>query len=395
LIEGEPWAISLAVLFPPDLECAALDANSIIYAKSCFEEVAKAAPSGLGAHWGVLGHCAAMIGDPGRAASIYEEHWREIAQPGVAFLAESSGAPLNELRTLPPECQEIVADLWESAHQPDKVIESLEGLRKVHPRRRGVNRRLAEIYARQTNHSLAYERLRAEADCDEAFGEDPIVSFALRSGIAFRELQAQRERYESAPAVKDQIARVRTSLLSNWKPFSAMSEKVREDWIWATLWCEGGLDAAFETVRPQNTVFSCARALENHLREQIFEPLRRKLSIDKSPSPTEDKLWQFIAHGRIELGTMLFSIREAQENADSIALCELWAILRGHSSRPAQLRHPRWQQISVIRNRNSHQSQAGSIEDARRLVALCRDFLAILEDQPKNAALPANATRPQ
>jgi hypothetical protein len=120
-----------------------------------------------------------------------------------------------------------------------------------------------------------------------------------------------------------------------------------------------------------------------------------KLSIDKSPWSTEDKLWQFINCGRIELGTMLYSIREARENSQSIAHRELWAILREHSSHPAQLRERRWQQISVIRNQNSHQSQAGSMADARRLVALCAKFLAILEDELKNSSPSANATKPQ
>lgn len=201
IIEGEPWAISLAVLFPPEPNSAALDANSIIYAKGCFEEVSKAAPSGLGVHWGVLAHCAAMTGDPGRAASIYEERWKEICQPGLAYIADAQHVPLGERQILPPECQELIADLWESAHQPDKLIDTLASLRRNHPKRQGVNRRLAEIYARQTNYVRAYERLRAEADCDEAFGEDPFISLALQSGIAFGELQASRERYENKPAI--------------------------------------------------------------------------------------------------------------------------------------------------------------------------------------------------
>jgi len=396
IIEGETWAISLAVLFPPEPHCDIPDAGSVIYAKGCFEEVERVAPNNLGVHWGLLAHCAAMAGDPGRAASIYEEHWKEICQPGVAFVADASDIPLDELQILPPECQEIMADLWESAHQPDKVIESLEALRKVHPRRQGVNRRLAEIYARQMNDGLAFEHLRAEADCDEVFGEDPVVSFALRSGIAFRELQVLRERFENKPAITEQIARIRTNLQSGWSPFSAMSGQIREDWTWGILWCEGELETTFETVRPQITVFSCARAFENHLREQIFEPLRAKvLILMKNPSLPDGEWRRFVEQGRIELGTMLNLISDAGEGTGCVPLQELWRLLKERSSRPAPLRDGRWQRIRVIRNQYSHNAQAGSMAEARELVALCKDFLAMLEDPPHNDLPPQKAGRPQ
>src|SRR5205823_2801865 len=122
-----------------------------------------------------------------RAASIWEDHWKEILKP----FADTMGVPVVDLR-LPEEKQFQIADLWERAGRPDKVIQVLELLRAKRPGLQGVNRRLFEIYSRQGDDALAFERFREEADCDEAFGEDPIVSFALRAPFLDSEKLANR-----------------------------------------------------------------------------------------------------------------------------------------------------------------------------------------------------------
>jgi|GEM_PF-2568474 hypothetical protein len=187
VIEGHALVVaSCLLIFPSEIEKPEGGAN-LIDAKAYFEKAAIS--RNLGVYWGLLADCAAKTGDPGRAASIWEDHWREIFEP----FADIVGVPVANLQ-LPEEWQFQIADLWERAKRPDKATPTLESLRAKHPGLKGVNRRLFEIYSRQGDDALAFERFREEADCDDAFGEDPIVSFALRAPFFDSEKLANRQK---------------------------------------------------------------------------------------------------------------------------------------------------------------------------------------------------------
>jgi hypothetical protein len=397
VIEGHTLLVSSLVLFPPEAENAEGDAN-LIDAKACFEKAAISRD--LGVYWGLLADCAAKTSDPGRAASIWEDHWKEIIEP----FADTVGVPVVDLG-LPEEWQFQIADLWERAGRTDKEIQSLELLRANGRGLQWVNERLARIYFRQGDDALGYARLREAADCDPALGEDTYVSAALRAHFLYSEMLANRrkqmlEGHGDSPAISSQRGMIQIILQLCWKPFSNMSERVREDWIRALLWCYGDHGEAYGFVeRASWSVFSCNRAFESHLRERLFDPLRdRVVPSETVQLPDHMALRLFLEKGKhIGLGKMLDSISAAHEGSGYLVFQKLWTLLRECSSAPFKLREgKRWQPLRDIRNPNDHDSRRpSSIEEAKVFVALCQEFVEILEDAPKPSHTSTKPGRPQ
>ncbi len=146
----------------------------------------------------------------------------------------------------------------------------------------GVNRRLAECYLRMNPPDLerATQRLRDEVGADEAFSEDSIVRLFLhqyeRNWEVERQLSEAREKYESSPGSFGQRTAIRNVLRLAWYPFSRLSQDVQEDWLTGLWWCFGDHPPQFdETERGEYAVTRCTRALETHLREKLFEPLKQ------------------------------------------------------------------------------------------------------------------------
>jgi hypothetical protein len=181
-----------------------------------------------------------------------------------------------------------IADLWAESARPDKEIEALELLRSSHPRLVGVNRRLAECYLHMDKPDLdvAIRRIEEEAGCDEAFSGDSIVRLLLhqcgRSSEAKRQLDEARVQYESSSMSLGQRTAIHNVLKLSWTPFSTMSPDVPDvpdvqgDWTVGLWWCYGEHPAQYDEIeRAGYAVSKCCLALETHIREMLFEPLRR------------------------------------------------------------------------------------------------------------------------
>jgi hypothetical protein len=198
------------------------------------------------------------------------------------------------------------------------------------------------------------------------------------------------EGHGDSPAISAQRGVIQVILQLCWKPFSLMSSTVREDWVRALLWCYGDHGEAYGLVeRASSSVFYCSKAFESHLRERLFEPLRDRVDPSeacKLPAPQYTALRLFLEHGKhVGLGVMLDSISAAQEGSGYLVFQRLWTLLRECSSSPFKLREwKRWQPLRDIRNPNAHDSRRPpSIEEAKAFVALCQEFVEILDDAPR------------
>jgi tetratricopeptide (TPR) repeat protein len=365
----------------------------------------KVRPEVMGAHWGILADCHAMAHEPGACAKIWEDHGVEIVTPLADSLGRSAADILSE-----PARQLQIADLWAAAELPQKEIETLESLRGSHPRLQGVNRRLADCYMRAGDLGTATQRIQDEACCDEAFRDDPIVRLLLRqcgnAEEADRRLKEAREKYENSVASGGQRNAIRNVLQLTWKPFVGLSPSIQEDWVKGLHWCYGEHPLGFdETERAEEAIYRCTRALESHLREKLFEPLREAATateikqLPKAFEPLRSFLekrstTQAEASGQhITLTVMLDAVLSAGPSVSGV-FKRLWDLLNKRSSKPHALKSKRYLDIAPIRNPNVHESRpviSGiTMAQARRCVELCAEFFSVLETPP----LPAGPGQP-
>jgi hypothetical protein len=349
----------------------------------------------MGPHWGILADCEAMTDSPDQCASIWEKHGGEI----LRSLAETVGlSGADALRQ--PDYQFPIADLWEEADRPGKAIETLESLRRTHPKLPGVNRGLAELYRRGNDLNTALQRALDEADCDPAFRADTLVQLLLWAQSGSEARTKLLERYQSSPASIGQRTAIRNVLRLAWRPFERLSPSVQEDWATGLWWCHGEHSGEFpETERADQAVSKSARAVETHLRERILEQLRetaRRTDIDCLPKgfqPLQDFLLNKKHH--IDLGVMLDAIQNAFPNSSGV-LKTLWDLLCKRSSSPHSLRDKRFNAIPRLRNPVSHDSRfLPSIPEATECLRLREAFLSILEQppQPRPDRPPAFSSR--
>jgi tetratricopeptide (TPR) repeat protein len=397
LIDGDQLLVSRAAGLPPEPHEAALSKDLVLFAIDCMRNVQ---PETMGPHWGILADCEAMMGMPGRCAEIWEKHGAEILKPVAQALGR---LPVDVLSGR--DYQFPIADLWEEAGRADKAIETLEALRSRRPSLQGVNRRLADCYLLRGDLESAAQRIQDEAKCDEVFREDSIVRLLLRqcgkAEEAERRLKDAQEKYESSPLSTGQRTAIRNVLQLTWKPFARLSLDVQSRWIMALHWCYGEHPSAFsDTERAGRAIGDCTAAFEAHLRESVFEPLRdgaTQAEIRLLPERFQ-KLRSFLSGGKTNLGEMLDAIAHAKP-AISGTIKRLWDLLNKSSSRPYALQDTKYLEIPSIRNRNAHDCRIGvtgiSIEEARRCIDLCQEFLTILETPPPPPPRPGQpvATR--
>jgi hypothetical protein len=389
LIDGDQLQVCNFAGAPPESHEAA-DQRSVLDAMACLRKVR---PETMGPHWGILADCEMMVGRPGQCAEIWERHGAEILKPVAQALGRM---PVDVLST--PDYQFPIADLWDEAGRADKVIETLEALRSRRPRLQGVNRRLVDCYMRGGDLETATQRAMDEAKCDEVFREDGIVRLLLRqcgrAEEAERRLKAAQEKYESSPFSTGQRTAIGNVLQLTWKPLARLSRDVQSRWIMALHWCYGEHPSAFsDTERAGLAIRDCSLALETHLKETLFEPLR------DGATPTEvrmlperfQKLKAFLAGGQINLGEMLHAVAQASPAIPG-TIKKLWDVLNKRSTKPSAWQDRKYLEIPSIRNRNAHDCRPGitgiSIEEAEHCIELCQEFLTLLETPPSPAPRP-------
>lgn len=383
VLDGDLRTISQATAPPPESH-EALNRDLIEVAVASLRDVP---PNNMGPHWGILADCAAMTDSPDQCALIWEEHGAEILQPW----AETEGRSGTQALRL-PDYQLPIADLWERAGRPEKAIEALDALRRTNPRLQGVNRRLAELHIRRNDLDTAVQRIRDEAACDEVLHADSIVRLLLWAQSGSEEARTKllegQERYQNSQSNVGQRTAIRNVLRMAWRPFDQLSPSVQEDWVRGLWWCHGEHSGEIpETERADEAVSKCARAVETHLREKIFEPLRataRRTDIDSLPRSFQP-LQVFLQKNRdhIELGVMLDAIQNVRPSSSG-APKTLWDLLFKRSSSPVSLQDRRFDKIRQLRNPASHDSRSQpSIAEAVECVHLCEEFLSIMEQPPQ------------
>ncbi|MGD0362659.1 MAG: hypothetical protein ABSC93_17410 [Bryobacteraceae bacterium] len=380
---------------PPESHEEFRSRDTVIEAIACLTKVRNDA---RGPHWGILADCHAMVGSPEECAKIWERHGCEILKPAADFHQRKA-----EDLLLLPEYQLRIADLWAEGSRPDKEVEVLDALRSRHPRLAGVNRRLAERYLHMDMPDLdaATRCVQDEAGCDEAFSEDPIVRLLLhqcgRSEEAKLQLDEARSRYENNAASIGQRTAIYNVLKLSWSPFGKLSPDVQGDWTAGLWWCYGEHSPQFDEIdRAGDAVLKCCRALEPHLRETVFEPLRKNVTpAEREQLPDgHAALKSFLRGSYIDLGAML----EAVDSADSTrpgVYKKLSDLLSKKTPKPLDLKKVKYREICTIRNAVAHESRkdisGATIERARRCAELCHEFLSILE---LPMAPPAAVPRP-
>jgi tetratricopeptide (TPR) repeat protein len=378
ILDGDRLTISNAAAEPP--ESHETPNRDLIVA--AIASLRKVSTSNMGPHWGILADCEAMTGSPDQCASIWEEHGAEI----LHSLAETVGCSGADALLRLPDYQLRIADLWEEAGRPEKAIEALESLRRTNPRLEGVNRRLAELYIGRKDLDTAVQRFREEADCDKVFRADPIVQSLLWALSGSEARTKSLEKYQSSPSSIGQRTAIRNVLRLAWRPLDQLSPSVQEDWVTGLWWCHGEHSGEFpETERADEAVLKCARAVETHLRERIFEQLRetaKQTDIHALPKGFQP-LQAFLLKKHIDLGVMLDAIQSAFPNSSGV-LKTLWDLLHKRSSSPHSLRDARFDGIRRLRNPGSHDSRwLPSIPEAMEYLSLCEEFLSILEQPPQ------------
>jgi|HubBroStandDraft_1064217.scaffolds.fasta_scaffold00355_3 hypothetical protein len=155
----------------------------------------------------------------------------------------------------------------------------------------------------------------------------------------------------------------------------------------ALHWCYGELPAAFsDTERAGRAIGDCTQALETHLRERLFEPPRKAVTQTEIDSLPDTPLRSFF-EGRTSasLAAMLNEVVAAKE-ANSKVSKKLLDLLNERSSNAYALRHEKYDEIPHLRNANVHDCRQSvtmiSMENARRCIELCQEFLTFLEAPP-------------
>lgn len=398
---GDPHNLLFPTL-PPHSGPAAPDRDSLVDVIACLQKVTT--PKTLGPHWGILADCWLSTGRPDECAKIWEEHGLDILKPA----ADSNGRRATDILSL-PDYQLPIADLWAECGSIDKEVEVLESLRQRRPRLAGVNRRLAERYQNMSPPDLerAAQRIRDEAGCDEAFSQDGIVRLFLdqseRTLEAERQVNEARQTYESSFSSSGQRTAIRNVLGLAWTPLDRLSHDVQEDWITGLWWCYGDHPQIDEVERGEYAVQRCTRAVETHLRETLFEPLREmateseKKQLPNSDSELRSYLLSDHQNKHIGLGPMLAAIAFSDPSRAGVYK-KLWDLLSKRSSKALQLRSERWDEIRLIRNPSSHESRRKisglSIEAGRHCAKLCHDFLSTLESPPSSGSSATQPGRP-
>jgi hypothetical protein len=386
---GHPadWTVSLPGIHEPGDS-----RESVVDAQGCLKNVSPRET--LGPHWFLLADCCAMLGEAEDCARIWEEHGAEILKP----VADIDGRSAEELLAL-PDFQIPIANLWSEAGRPDKETHVLEQLRQREPRLIGINRRLAELYI-NVDPDLAHRRTLDEAGCDQVFSKDSIVRLLIlqdeKRSEAERQRDSARNRYEESPDAYGQRAVIRNILALTWPTFARLSPSVQGDWVLGLWWCYGNHPAQVdEAERAEESIWRCARALEVHLREHVFEPLRAVvLPTERAQLADDKRLKTYLQGGHLELGTMLGTIADAASNRSGIYK-RLWDLLAKRSSNPRELQSARYSEICEIRNSSTHESRSKvtlvNIDLARHFTELCQQFLSMLESPP---APPPGPVRP-
>ena len=139
-IDGDQLLVSSLAGLPPEPHEAALSKDLVLEAIAYLRKVQ---PESMRPHWGILADCEAMTGMPGECAAIWEKHGIEILMPA----SHAGGHSPAEILSL-PDYQFPIASLWKEAERTDKVIETLESVRRRDPSLQGVSRMLVDCYER-------------------------------------------------------------------------------------------------------------------------------------------------------------------------------------------------------------------------------------------------------
>jgi len=163
---------------------------------------------------------------------------------------------------------------------------------------------------------------------------------------------------------------------------------VQGDWTVGLWWCYGEHPAQYDEIeRAGYAVSKCCLALETHIREMLFEPLRRIVTQTESRQLPDNHaaLKSFLQGAYIDLGTMLEALAFADPTRPG-AHKRLWDLLSKRSSKPRDLQRDRYREICLIRNPCSHESRraisGATIELARRCAELCQKFYRSLSCRP-------------
>jgi len=198
---------------------------------------------------------------------------------------------------------------YRQAGETERAKQILQRWAREFPGEKGVYLQLAELEARGADYQAVVEYLRKEMDRNPAVDTDWKLSALLALGTTQDTSEAIKNELKDNSDLWNPIC----SMLSEyWRPFSKLSEKGREKWVFATvLATSSGLP---ERTRMNEAAVACVGAVEIELRDRVFRKYKEHVS--ERPSliraaedglrfPRSGRLCQFLVRdGDLTLGEM-------------------------------------------------------------------------------------------
>jgi tetratricopeptide (TPR) repeat protein len=269
----------------------------------------------------------------------------------------------------------------------DEAIDTVRSLIERSPQTRGLHARLARLYVKKADYVAAADSLRRECEADPAFGKDyrveiliALASISENSTQAVIEFQNKLKAFaQSRPELSGLAAAI---LREHWPAFSQLSPDAQRDWIEATKMLHGQGDGVSLS---GPAAFSFVLALENELRQLIFEPFRTEVGDEcrrSTEKPPSAPLWYQHFRGylqggdKISLGDILCALRGTQSSNERwLEILGQWTARRFPSLFKC-LMSLDTKKIVDTRNRHGHPgSREVSKSEAEEIAFSCRLLL--------------------
>lgn len=349
------------------------------------------------------------------ACGRFEEAADEARRFGMLALAYSSEAIAEAFKgtefevdwqssqnTDSASLAKFIGECLAAAGRTPEAIEQIEEAARRCPERKGLHRRLAELYAQDNRfveaaRQLALER---EIDPDGDAWKDPLTNIA---STIYREIETlkmtrdrQKEGYEKASdSVKEAI---RQTITAHWPVFRGLHQESQRRWVNGCFWLFGDhrqQDWPVED-RFRYAVVDLAVAVECQLYTQLFEPFKKQegqqLAATKQTC-ADKRLSEFVlflkGDYRLNLGHMLAALRLAVDGAQEPLTATFHRYLSERLGKNLRtLQSDKWKSIAQARNKELHPPSSGA-PSAVEVLYQCREFLNVID----SAIRPGAAAR--
>jgi len=388
---------ALRCVFRPPRE---LDTKSIHKAAFLLESGLRNSEGVPDAYYAALGDCYWRLDDDLKCAGTWETrgvHYPDpMADDFLQYLKKTSKPGEPEV-TGPKEhpilvSAEIIvgiADAWDRSGNFDRAEKWLKRAIERGPRTKNLNRRLAELLAREHRPDEAGGYFLGEMKVNSDLLNDPGTQLTALLAQKLQELNSleHAQALARSPESRAQRTAIEGVLPLHWPAYAQLTAEAREHWLDALMFHSGPDPGMSDERRNLSAAFFAALAAEVELRNFVFKPFRKNLSeesrrlTDRWKDANLQPLRLFLGGIRTpSFGQMLDLLWVAESPADELQKVFAREVQSRLGSNLRKLREARWKDIIAYRADAVHEGSI-SAKAVDRLLALAKEFLETLHAQ--------------